>query len=399
MSYQRSLNLFASCLIMMSYLVSAAGAVESSELATNILRDAGIKRGICVVVGGNATLPLELARSSELLIHCRQPDREIAAEIRALADRAGLGIDRLAVDIGPLDRLPYADRMIDLLIAPDADRDTLKRLSCGEVLRVLRPQGRAIIGNLSGTSDELTESQLRDWKDESIPVAQFDVRRDGSTIRVEMVAAKADGAGDWSHWEHSPDNNPVSEDAIIKAPYMTQFMAKPYYIAIPSITTAAAGRTFLAIGHIAHHRREWDNMNRLVARNGYNGTVLWQRDLPEGYLVHRSAFIAMPDTFYMIEGDHALMLDPETGETKGRLTIPGVFGDWKWMAIADGVLYALAGKQDAGVETTKGDREYGGWSWADSEYRLLRQASRPLGIRIGSRCVRSAAKKSVVDAQ
>ena len=101
-----------------------------------------------------------------------------------------------------------------------------------------------------------------------------------------------DGAGDWSHWEHSPDNNPVSEDAIIKAPYMTQFMAKPYYIAIPSITTAAGGRTFLAIGHIAHHRREWDNMNRLIARNGYNGAILWQRDLPEGYLVHRSAFIA-----------------------------------------------------------------------------------------------------------
>ena len=100
-----------------------------------------IKRGICVLVGGDATLPLELARSSELLIHCRQPDREVAAEIRALADRAGLGIDRLAVDIGPVDRLPYADRMIDLLIAPDIDADTLKLLSCVEVLRVLRPDG------------------------------------------------------------------------------------------------------------------------------------------------------------------------------------------------------------------------------------------------------------------
>ena len=40
MSHKRSLNLFASCLIVMSYLVSEAVAVESSELATNILRDA-----------------------------------------------------------------------------------------------------------------------------------------------------------------------------------------------------------------------------------------------------------------------------------------------------------------------------------------------------------------------
>ena len=88
---------------------------------------------------------------------------------------------------------------------------------------------------------------------------------------------------------------------------MTQFMEKPFYIAIPSITTAAGGRTFLAIGHIAHHEREWDNMNRLIARNGYNGTILWQRDLPEGYLVHRSAFVATRETFYMLERDHALM--------------------------------------------------------------------------------------------
>ncbi len=35
------------------------------------------------------------------------------------------------------------------------------------------------------------------------------------------------------------------------------------------------------------------------------------------------------------------------------------------MAIDDGVLYMLAGKPDSGVETTKGDREFGGWSWAD----------------------------------
>ena len=32
---------------------------------------------------------------------------------------------------------------------------------------------------------------------------------------------------EWTHWEHGPDNNPVSSDSAIKAPYMTQFMAPP----------------------------------------------------------------------------------------------------------------------------------------------------------------------------
>lgn len=353
-----------------------AQQLEPSEIADLIRRDASIGRGIVAVVGGDAMLPIELARSSELLVHVRQDDPEIAAQIRSIADQAGLGIDRLAVDIGPLERLPYADLMIDVVVVPGATNQLLGRLSIAEVARVLRPEGRGIIGNWSGSQTALTSDELNQWNDHSIAGLTYEVRlgrqaqtdretADAPGIAARLRTAPLDGAGDWSHWEHSPDNNPVSEDAIIKAPYMTQFMAKPYYIAIPSITTAAAGRTFLAIGHIAHHRREWDNMNRLIARNGYNGAILWQRDLPEGYLVHRSAFIATRDTFYMIDGDHALMLDPETGKTQGRLTIPGVFGDWKWMAIKDNVLYMLAGKKDSGVETTKGDREFGGWSWAD----------------------------------
>ncbi len=344
---------------------SAPPSVSPSDTASNLLQEVGISRGICVVVGGEATLPVELARSSDLLVHVRQPDATVAAKTREIADQAGLGIERLAIDVGPIDRLPYADRMIDVLVAAQMNDENLEELPVAEVVRVLRPEGRAMIGNWSGGSGKLTEKGLRTWNDGSIEGVRMEVKSNPFGVTADLFTPSLEGAGDWSHWEHSPDNNPVSEDSIIKAPYMTQFMAKPYYIAIPSITTAAGGRTFLAIGHIAHHRREWDNMNQLIARNGYNGSILWQRDLPEGYLVHRSAFIATRDAFYMIEGDHALMLDPQSGQPQGKITIPGVFGDWKWMAIQDDVLYMLAGKRDSGVETTKGDREFGGWSWAD----------------------------------
>jgi hypothetical protein len=66
---------------------------------------------------------------------------------------------------------------------------------------------------------------------------------------------------------------------------------------MPAMTTAAGGRTFLAMGHIAHHKREWGSLNRLMGRNGYNGTVVWELKLPDDYLVHRSAFIATKDTY------------------------------------------------------------------------------------------------------
>ena len=93
--------------------------------------------------------------------------------------------------------------------------------------------------------------------------------------------------------------------------------------------------------------------------------MLWERKLPEGYLVHRSAFVATKDTFYLIDGASCLLLDPQTGEEQGRIRIPGVNGAWKWMVLKNGILYVLAGQKGPGVLTTKGDRSFGGWSWSD----------------------------------
>ena len=106
-------------------------------------------------------------------------------------------------------------------------------------------------------------------------------------------------------------------------------------------------------------------MNKIIARNGYNGTVLWERKLPDGYLVHRSAFIATDDAFYMVDGDHATVLDPQTGTEQDTIRLSGVSGDWKWMVMKDDVLFVLAGNKDPGVQSMKGDRSFGGWSWAD----------------------------------
>ena len=76
-----------------------------------------------------------------------------------------------------------------------------------ELLRVIHPGGKAILGER------------------------------------ELTKPAPEGVDSWSHPYHGPDNNPFSEDAIIKAPYLTQFLADPCYIAMPSITTAAGGRS------------------------------------------------------------------------------------------------------------------------------------------------------------
>ena len=357
---------------------TAAGSGATAKLAERLIEQAGIGRGICLVLGRDGDVALDLARGSQMLVHVREPRASAVAELRKAADEAGLGIGRVVVEQGRLDKLPHADNMVDVVIATNGAAEKSRKLSVKEIVRVLRPEGIAILGHKAG--GYTTEAgQVKALGSRGV-VSNVKVWQASGRSFVQFTKPPLKGAGEWSHWEHGPDNNPMSEDAVIKAPYMTQFLAEPYYIAMPSITTAAGGRTFLAIGHIAHHRREWDMMSKLIARNGYNGTVLWERTLPEGYLVHRSAFIATAETFYMIDGDRCLLLDPQTGRETGEVRIPGLTGEWKWMVKTDGVLYVLGGRKGSGAKTIKGDRTFGGWSWADLSEGYYRQPRVPWGF-------------------
>ncbi len=360
-SFKRRLvtGVLALCVLMGGGTSGVAEDNPEASIGQRLLEKAGIAQGVCSVLGVDAELAIDLARESQLLLHVLQADASEVDKLRARAKELGYGIDRLVVQQGTLEELPYADNMVDIVLIPRAVDTTLNSLAVKEVHRVLRPRGVAVIQGDSALAD-----RLKIWiAAETFDEVESTTDEHGAWIKIRKPMPA--GTDEWTHWEKSPDNNPVSTDQVIRAPYMTQFMSGPFYIGMPSITTAAGGRTFLAIGHIAHHRREWDMLNKLVARNGYNGTVLWDRALPEGYLVHRSAFIATRDTFYMIDGEGTLMLDAETGDERGRIQIPGVRGDWKWMAMHDGVLYVLAGRPEPKTETMKGDRTFGGWSWDD----------------------------------
>ena len=355
----------------------AADAGDASRQARRLLARADMNRGVCAVLG-SADVALELATASEMLVHVRDPDARVVADVARRAAEAGLGIQRLAAETGALDALPYADNMIDLVVTTLPSGDGQGSISLDEIRRVLRPDGIAMLRIRASAGPNVID-RLRRWA-QSNAVERFTVWEEGGQTVALFHKPVPAGRDEWSHWEHGPDNNPVSSDQGIQAPYMTQFLATPYYIGMPSITTAAGGRTFLAIGHIAHHKREWDLLYTLIARNGYNGAVLWQHKLPEGYLVHRSAFVATKDTFYMIDGDTCLRLDPKTGEEMGRIRIAGLEGEWKWMVIQDGVLYALAGKPAPGTKVIKGDRTFGGWSWADLSEGYYTKPHIPFGF-------------------
>ncbi len=353
-------------LVLLAGLVAVAPGAPAepdlAEAASHLLDKAPCSRGLCVVFGEAAPmLALELARQSDFLVHVLGPPETDFSDLRETALEEGLSADRLLAENASLDSLPHATHVVDFLVAADPSDALQASITSEEALRVLRPRGWAVIVNLAAMEGGPSRASLRAWARDG------DAEKDAWGTWVAIERPPLEGADDWSHWEHGPDNNPVSTDQVIKAPYLTQWTGAPYYITMPSISTAAGGRTFLAMGHIAHHEREERWINTLLARNGYNGTQLWERRLPEGYLMHRSAFVATAETFYLIDplGDGCLLLDPETGREKGRIRVPEAAGHWKWMALVDGVLFALAGDRADPPETTVVRSQYPAWSWGE----------------------------------
>lgn len=356
-------------------MLSAVAAGEGGDLSGAVLSVAPSDHGVCAVVGcADGDLPMAIVRNSELFVHVVEMDGQNVGTLREKAAGQGVGIERLLVEGLVTAGLPYADNLIDLLVIPDARQEVLKRVTRAEVVRVLRPGGRGVVIALGENADD---SGLKEWLGPGGRTEKFASGRWGFVEKAVPA-----GIDQWTHWEHGPDNNPVSIDAVIRAPYRTQWMASPYYIAMPAITTAAGGRTFTAMGHIAHHDREEPWLNTVVARNGYNGAELWRKRVPDGYLVHRSAFVAAEDRFYMIEPEGAgcLILEAETGAELERIRFSDAPGDWKWMAIDDGVLYALVGGAPDPTETTIVRSQFAAWSWGELSKGYYEEPRIPWGF-------------------
>jgi outer membrane protein assembly factor BamB len=312
---------------LLSLVLAGAGPAWSGTVSvTQVVQAVGAEQGICVVVGeGARDFALDLARGSELTVYLqgtRGGDFEAACH---QVEQAGYYGSRVFVG-RDAPRLHLADNIADVVVCLGSREE----FSTPEILRILRPAGKAIFPDRTITK----------------PFPK--------------------GVDDWTHPYHGPDNNPQSQDKVIVAPYLTQFMAEPRYAPLPQVCVTAAGRVFKAFGHVAFKVREEPYLNKLVAFNGYNGSILWQRDLREGVMIHRNTMIATPERLYVGDDQSCKVIDTATGKLLDEIIPPAAAADgtfWKWMALEDGVLYAMMGEQEQRDSTKRWKRDQHGWPW------------------------------------
>lgn len=307
--------------------ISFSAAARAEDNLEKLAAGPGI---ICVLdlPEGGAGHLIAVAEAGAATLFFQSSHEEQLSAVRQAAEQAGLLGTRVFVAGGSPSSVHLADNVADgAVVAASASR----QVSDDELLRALRPRAAAFVGD----------------------------RR-----IVKPVPA---GIDDWSHPYHGADNNPQSTDQLVRGDFRTQFIATPKFSPMPQQTVAAGGRMYKAMGHIAHKANQNEMLNTLLCINAYNGTILWKRPNPPGFMIHRNTMVATDDALYMGDHESCKVIDAATGQVRDQITIPADITDgpvWKWMAIDNGVLYALVGNLEIHVDTQRSDRRgLGHWPW------------------------------------
>ena len=270
----------------------------------------------------------------------------------------------------------------------------LKTTAPGEIIRVLAPHGKAIIG-LARPGTGVTAAQLLAWaKQAQVPAVPVENELGSWVI---LTKPGIPGGDDWTHWNHGPDNNPLTADTARTWPSMVQWFGRPYNRERNGLLLAAGGRIFTASKLIPSYAQpetpagEVFKGDTLVARDGCNGRVLWSHPLtyPPSFLL--PVWIATADRFYAASGGTVLVIDSATGKEIQQIPVGDDSKQIVWMSISDRTLYLLAGEklQDAkkgrGGSTELEAQAVGtqivAWSLAQNKELWRHTASAPVDAR------------------
>jgi len=337
-----------------------------AEEAAAILQAAGVTEGYSLVLGdGDGRLAEELARQSDLQVIGLEPDPARAERARRRLDAAGVYGRPVAVVHADPARVPLPKYLASLIVC--ADRHAAGFASAGAVARAmfesLRPYGGTLC--IPGTPDDA--SAVRNETERgAFPGADVSFRDGLVLLRRE---GPLPGAGSWTHQYGDAANTVVSKDDLVKLPLgILWFGGTSHEDVLPRHghgppEQIMGGRLFI------------EGIDCLAARDVYTGRELWKRDLPgltplgvyydetynpdpldksynqvhiAGANARGTNFLVAPDRVYVIYGTNCLALDPASGQTLSRFTLPRAEGetglpDWGYLGVWEDLLLAGAG--------------------------------------------------------
>ena len=328
-----------SCLLLGVFFASA-DALQAADTpdgqAQEILKATGVRGGLVVHIGcGDGRLTAALRVDDGYLVHGLDTDAEKVELAReSIGEYGPVSVDRFDGK-----RLPYVDNLVNLIVAEDLGDSSGNTVAMDEIMRVLAPDGVAY------------------------------VKTDGAWNKtVKPRPAEID---EWTHYLHNATNNAVASDTVVGPPRQIQWVGDPKWarshdhLASISAVVSSGGRIFYIVdeGPVAAVvlNPKW----MLVARDAFNGVVLWKRSIPR-WQWHLRGFrsgpaelakrlVAVGQRVYVTLGIDAPVsaLDAATGRTV--TTYDGTEHALE-MVCDDGTLFVVAGDTAVGNTAPKAKR-------------------------------------------
>jgi outer membrane protein assembly factor BamB len=298
------------------------------EEAEKILNKSGFHGGIIVHINcGDGVLTEKLKADDSFLVQGLDPVAENVQKAREyIASKQEYGpvsIDRLVEN-----QLPYRDNMVNLIVA-----ENLGGIPKEEAMRVLAPNGVLMTRGIFG------------WK--------------------KSIKPRPAEMDEWNQYLYNAGNNPVSKDTTISPVKHWQWVGTPEWgrhhdtTSSLSALVSANGRIFYIIDEGPLESVELPSENHLVARDAFNGTILWKRPISKwqddlfpmksgpAYLPRR--LVAVGDRVYVTLGIDAPLseLDAITGDV--LRTFPHT-EETSEIVLSDNTLFVVVGRPE---KTTK----------------------------------------------
>lgn len=289
--------------------------------AEKIIAKTGAGRGYALVLeSGSGRLAYELAKQTTLKIITLNLDKKQTQAVRNRLSQSGLYGHRIVAADWELTSLP--DYFADLIICEGLITQGQTDCDPAEIFRVLKPHGGVVVFNLPGETSESAirtdPEEISHWFEAVISGGPVEKTREGSWL--SYIRGGLDGAGNWTEEYGNPGNTACSDDKLVQGPLGILWFGEPGSKrmmdrhAKSQSPLSMDGRMFIQGEEV------------VMAYDAYNGTLLWERDIPGAIRprvdIDGGNFSLTRDALYV--GAYALCyrLDLSTGETLSEIRLP-----------------------------------------------------------------------------
>lgn len=263
---------YISILILLSFMFGSPNAYSKDSLKANVITD-NVTHGLVVLLGDNPentiSLAAKLTSNNRYLVQCLAADSKDLEKLRSeIAKRKLSG--RVTVRKLTGSHLPYADNMVNGVVGQSAKC----KVSGEEIDRVLAPRGVAVI--------------KKDGNNDLVSRIPYPASRIGDDF-VKLIKPIPSNIDDWTHFQYDASGSMVGKDGQAGVIRHLQWVAGPKqtrsHEQMSSITAVVSegGRIYSIVDEGPTASIYLPPKIRLVARDAFNGILLWKQPIPEWF--------------------------------------------------------------------------------------------------------------------